>query len=396
MQTLQILNLLFDNVMPVASISMIFVIVQMISSSVTGVTFFYKTVKNKSEMLTLLACLVPCVFIVTYAIVAPLIFGSFVGGGISENAVVLILASTMTVEFFVELAILMILFTFLVIFYKKIYTLSKIQFVVSYLFEFITGFALLALYSAWHITQNPYIFADLLVTPFTYLIYGYFAIIYKVLLLAIGLITALIFRDKKQTTTENVNTYDVVDLQEACLKYLSYRKILTSISFIITFFLLFSCIMVAFLYDYGFSYESFIRSCKEIGFLMPFFAWFLVVGILGLFFAIFPKLTPAYRKLEKNDLFRQFYEEFVKDNLEQKMHTETKSFILQTIGLIPRLQIKDPNAVKTSPLMQTKPKEKENKLVYIPMFIMTIGYMFFDGLWQYFLVFAGVSLGAMF
>ncbi|MFI3116286.1 MAG: hypothetical protein R3Y12_09130, partial [Clostridia bacterium] len=39
---------------------------------------------------------------------------------------------------------------------------------------------------------------------------------------------------------------------------------------------------------------------------------------------------------------------------------------------------------------------KENKLVYIPMFIMTIGYMFFDGLWQYFLVFAGVSLGAMF
>lgn len=340
MQTIEIFNIIFDKVMPVTSFASTLLLAQILNSSYTETMFFYKTIKNKSEMLSIFLAVIPSLLIITYAIVSPFLYSGLVNGGLADKYVEMIINLTITKKFYIELVILLLIFAILVFIYQKKYKLSNNQLFRSYSFETFMGIALLLVYSMWYFTQNPDFIQRLTITRFTYLLYGYFSIIYKILLLSVGLIMAVIFNDKKVANYEKIVADRDESIRKACLKYLNYRKVLTSLTVFTTFAGMLSIILVAGLNEKGYSYENLIITCKEISFVLVMCGFLFIVSFIGIFFAIFPKTSPAYRRLKKAGKFKEFYEEVVQNKLDHKMIDETESFTISHFFYMTILTIK--------------------------------------------------------
>lgn len=142
--------------------------------------------------------------------------------------------------------------------------------------------------------------------------------------------------------TEYVNINNREEVEQSCIKYITQGNLFLSLLYIISMLFAFSIILFLFVDD-----EFFMNALtSDVGLLIMItvsMGGVLIMGLIGLFFCIFPKLSPAYRFLAKNNAFIKFHNEIVSVYPKLKCPTFTPSFRFNTLGFLQLLAF-NPNA----------------------------------------------------
>lgn len=187
--------------MPVLDGGVLIVIVQMWTGAIFPLMTLYHVVKRRSKAERILLCLVPFVLVVTFAIVEPLFFGSFLGAGFTKTDA--LRAFLMQPEFFRE--ILMLCGVFVVL--AGLYLLAdgratrlsaqKLLFTIGFEVLLVPAAVVLSIEALY---GSGALFLGLSDTLLKWLVYGLYLLLNKCCLYAVCLVWFVLFSEHEKRT----------------------------------------------------------------------------------------------------------------------------------------------------------------------------------------------------
>lgn len=287
MLILQIWDDYLSKTQPVAGSGMMLLLLQMGIGAVLPIRMLFRTVRRRSKVEIAVFCMIPCVLIVTTAIVEPLFFGSFLGGGFSSEQLLLLREFLWQPAFFAEsLAVCAVFFVCAVLFLLLDHFMGKtsvIKILINMGAECVFA-AIVCLMCGDYFFGQGALFLSLSDRQLRWYVYGCYLLLSKSAFYLICLVFALLFGERRRAYA--FGRYS--DPGQWVKSYFAgnFRVIGMMLLLTAAFFL---CVLIIPLFEEGSDTAGYVSAAV----VAPVAAF----GVFFLFFALFPGLWPNCKRI---------------------------------------------------------------------------------------------------
>ncbi len=273
--------------MPVLDSGMLPALLQMGIGAVLPVLTLFRIVRRKNKAEIVVFCMIPCVLIVTTAIVEPLFFGSFLGGGFSAEKLLLLREFLWQPEFFSEsLAVCAVFFVCSVLFLLLDHFVGKTSFLkilINMGAEYAFAVVVFAVCRDYFFGEGT-LFLSLSDREIKWYLYGLYLLLCKSAFYLLCLMFALLFGERRRAYA--FGRYS--DPGQWVRSYFaeSFRVIGTALLLTAVFWL------------FVFTWQLFEEGSDTAGYVSAVVvALIAAAGLFFLFYALFPGLWPNCKRI---------------------------------------------------------------------------------------------------